>query len=139
LASIVNESTQSREDYGSYRIPISLQFVWAGILSLGMFILPESPRYLIKRHRDKDAAVSLSRLLSLPVDDPAVQEELEDIQANLRMEEEVGQNSYLDCFRMGPNKILFRTLTGIFLQAWQQLTGYVVFSARHFTPPDLLF
>jgi len=39
------------------------------------------------------------------------------------MEEELGESSYIDCFKNGPNKILFRTLTGIFLQAWQQLTG----------------
>jgi len=88
-----------------------------------MLILPESPRYLVKRHNDQAAARSLSRLLRVEPNDPDVQAELEDIKANLRLEEEVGQNSYADCFKMGPNKILFRTLTGIFLQAWQQLTG----------------
>lgn len=36
---------------------------------------------------------------------------------------EIGQASYADCFRDGGNRILLRTLTGIFLQAWQQLTG----------------
>jgi SP family sugar:H+ symporter-like MFS transporter len=123
LASIVNQATKGRDDFSSYRIPIAIQFVWAGILSLGMFILPESPRYLVKRHRDQAAAVSLHRLLSVPVEHPDVQAELEDIKANLRLEEEVGQSSYADCFKMGPNKILFRTLTGIFLQGWQQLTG----------------
>jgi MFS transporter, SP family, sugar:H+ symporter len=29
----------------------------------------------------------------------------------------------MDCFRSSDNRILFRTLTGIFIQAWQQLTG----------------
>lgn len=126
LAACVNQGTQNRNDYGSYRIPIALQFVWASILVIGMLLLPESPRYLVKRHNDTGAARSLSRLLSVPTDDPGVQAELEDIKANLRMEEEVGQTGYVDCFKMGPNKILFRTLTGIFLQAWQQLTGYVL-------------
>ena len=32
-------------------------------------------------------------------------------------------SGYLDCFRPSHNKILLRTLTGIFIQAWQQLTG----------------
>ena len=90
-----------------------------------MLILPESPRYLVKRHDDTGAARSLSRLLSVSPEDADVQAELEDIKANLRLEEEAGENSYADCFRMGPNKILLRTLTGIFIQAWQQLTGYV--------------
>lgn len=88
-----------------------------------MLFLPESPRYLIKKHRDDDAARALGRLLSVPPDHGDVQAELEDIKANLRLEEEVGENSYIDCFKMGPNKVLFRTLTGIFIQAWQQLTG----------------
>ncbi|CAG7847738.1 Probable glucose transporter rco-3 [Serendipita indica DSM 11827] len=123
LAACVNQATKDRNDFGSYRIPIAIQFVWAGVLSIGMFLLPESPRYLVKRHRFDDAARSLSRLLGVPTEHQDVQLELEDIKANLRMEEEVGQSSYLDCFKMGPNKILFRTLTGIFLQAWQQLTG----------------
>ena len=29
----------------------------------------------------------------------------------------------MDCFRSSDNRIRFRTLTGIFIQAWQQLTG----------------
>jgi len=123
LAACVNQGTQNRTDASAYRVPIAVQFVWAGILALGMLFLPESPRYLIKRGRDTDAAHSLSRLLSTPESDPEIQAELEDIKANLRMEEELGESSYVDCFKNGRNKILLRTLTGIFLQAWQQLTG----------------
>jgi len=123
LAACVNQATQTRTDASAYRIPIAIQFVWAGILAIGMLLLPESPRYLIKRGRDAEAAHSLARLLSAPETDPEIQAELEDIKANLRMEEELGESSYIDCFKNGPNKILFRTLTGIFLQAWQQLTG----------------
>jgi SP family sugar:H+ symporter-like MFS transporter len=41
----------------------------------------------------------------------------------LKHEEALGDSSYLDCFRPSDNRILFRTLTGIFIQAWQQLTG----------------
>jgi len=123
LAACVNQGTQNRTDASAYRVPIAVQFVWAGILALGMLFLPESPRYLIKRGRDTDAAHSLSRLLSTPESDPEIQAELEDIKANLRIEEELGESSYVDCFKNGRNKILLRTLTGIFLQAWQQLTG----------------
>lgn len=34
-----------------------------------------------------------------------------------------GTSTYVDCFKMGPQKNLIRTLVGIFLQAWQQLSG----------------
>jgi SP family sugar:H+ symporter-like MFS transporter len=83
----------------------------------------QSPRYLVKKDRDADAARALSRLTSLPVDHPDVLFDLEGIRLNLKNEEEVGAGSYLDCFRSSDNRILFRTLTGIFIQAWQQLTG----------------
>ena len=83
-----------------------------------MILLPASPRWLIKKGRDRDAAHALSRLVSLPPNHPEVEAELDEIQH----EKELDESSYLDCFRPA-NKILFRTLSGIVLQAWQQLTG----------------
>ena len=83
----------------------------------------QTPRWLIKKGRDADAARALSRLTSLPEDDPEVMVELEDIRAALREEQELGESSYLDCFKFTHNKIALRTLSGTFIQAWQQLTG----------------
>ncbi|KZT27740.1 MFS monosaccharide transporter [Neolentinus lepideus HHB14362 ss-1] len=123
LAAIVNNATQGRNNHSAWRIPISMQFIFASVLAVGMVFLPESPRWLIKRGRDADAAKSLSRLTALDINDPEVETELADIRANLKAEEELGEHSYLDCFRNGPNKIGFRTMTGVLLQAWQQLTG----------------
>ncbi|KAJ8495810.1 hypothetical protein ONZ45_g4611 [Pleurotus djamor] len=123
LAAVVNNATQYRDDHSSYQIPIAVQFVWAAVLAGGMVALPESPRWLIKRGRDEDAAISMSRLTSLHRDSAEVQSELDDIRANLEAERSLGESSYADCFKMGHNKIALRTLTGIFLQAWQQLTG----------------
>jgi SP family sugar:H+ symporter-like MFS transporter len=123
LAAIINNATKDRPDHSSYRIPIAVQFVWAVILSVGMTFLPESPRFLVKKGKDEQAAISLGRLLSAPSNDPEVETELADIRANLKQEEEMGNNTYLDCFKQGHNKIFFRVMTGILLQAWQQLTG----------------
>ncbi|KAI0262637.1 MFS monosaccharide transporter [Russula aff. rugulosa BPL654] len=123
LAAIFNNATKNRPNHSSYRIPVAIQFIWAAILAGGMALLPESPRWLMKNHRDVDAARSLSRLTSLPIDHPEVLSELEEIRLNLKHEEELGESSYIDCFRSTDNRIRFRTLTGIFLQAWQQLTG----------------
>lgn len=39
LANCVDYSTQNRNDTGSYRIPIAVQFLWALILGTGLFIL----------------------------------------------------------------------------------------------------
>jgi len=123
IAAVVNNATQHRDDHSSYRIPIAVQFVWAAVLAGGMSLLPESPRWLIKRGRDADAAASLSRLTGYRPTDPEVEVELDEIRANLEAELALGENSYLDCFKFTKNKIALRTLTGIFIQAWQQLTG----------------
>ncbi|KAG6900322.1 hypothetical protein C0993_012519 [Termitomyces sp. T159_Od127] len=123
VAAIVNNFTQHRDDHSSYRIPIAIQFIWAAILAGGMLFLPESPRWLVKRGRDNDAAVALSRVTGHKRTDPEVDVELEEIRANLQAELALGESSYIDCFRCTKNRIALRTLTGIFIQAWQQLTG----------------
>lgn len=130
IASVVSNGVQNIESHKSYRIAIALQFIWAFILAVGMAMLPESPRYLVRKGKDEKAAKALAKLLSTNPADRLVTEELDDIRANLTMERELEQqiggngfgSGYRACFKT-ENHILLRTLTGIFLQAWQQLTG----------------
>lgn len=120
IASIVDNATKSRNDTGSYRIPIAVQFAWAIILIVGMLILPETPRYHIKRGRNQQAAQALSRLRRLDADHPALVEELAEIQANHEYELSLGASSYIECFKGSIGK---RLATGCLLQGLQQLTG----------------
>jgi sugar porter (SP) family MFS transporter len=120
IAAIVNNATKDREDTGSYRIPIAIQFLWSIILVCGMLLLPETPRYHIKMGRKDDAAKSLSRLRRLEVDHPALVEELAEIEANHQYELSLGKATYADCFKGTLGKRLF---TGCSVQALQQLTG----------------
>ncbi|KAK6437584.1 Plasma membrane low glucose sensor [Oleoguttula sp. CCFEE 5521] len=120
LAAIVNNSTKNREDTGSYRIPIAVQFAWALILFFGMLLLPDTPRMWIKRNKPEQAAKALSTLRRLDVDHPALVEELAEITANHEYELTLGKASYLDCFKGSLGK---RLATGCGLQALQQLTG----------------
>jgi hypothetical protein len=85
-----------------------------------MLILPETPRYLIKRGRMDKAALVLGRIRRLPPDHPTVDDELREIKANHDYEMKIGKSSYVDCFRGQMRK---RQLTGMALQALQQLTG----------------
>lgn len=109
-----------RNDTGSYRIPVAVQFAWSLILFFGMLVLPETPRFLIKRHQPEKAARSLGLIRRLPADHPAVQAELAEIQASHDYEKSLGQASYLDCFRP---PLLKRQFTGMAVQALQQLSG----------------
>lgn len=120
LAACANQGSHARQDSGSYRIPIAIQFIWAIILSIGMYILPETPRYLIKQGRYDEAAKSMSRLRKLPIDHPILNEELNEIKANHEYENQVASGGYMDCIR---GSMLKRLLTGMGLQALQQLTG----------------
>lgn len=85
-----------------------------------MIILPETPRFLIKKDRHEAAAKALSRIRRLTPDHPAIQAELAEVRANHEYETSIGKSSYLDCFKP---PILKRQFTGCALQALQQLTG----------------
>jgi sugar porter (SP) family MFS transporter len=122
VAAIVNNSTKNITGAAAYRIPIATQLVWAGILLLGLIILPETPRYLIKRERHTSAAASLSRIRRLDITHPALIEELAEIEANHEYELSLGPSTYRDVF-LGSPHLGRRVLTGCGLQMLQQLSG----------------
>ncbi|KAI2607612.1 general substrate transporter [Hypoxylon fragiforme] len=143
LANCVVYSTQNRPDSGSYRIPIGVQFLWALVLGVGLFILPESPRYFVKKGRIEDAAKALAYVRGQPLESEYVKDELAEIVANNEFEMlHLPQTSYLGswsaCFKgsiMTGNSSLRRTVLGIALQAFQQLTG--INFIFYFGPPFL--
>ncbi|RKF71113.1 putative glucose transporter rco-3 [Golovinomyces cichoracearum] len=120
LAAVVDNATKDRNDSGSYRIPLGIQFVWAIILMTGIFLLPETPRYLIRVGNQKEAARALSKLRHLSVEHSSILEELEEISQIHAHETSLGKASYSDCVKGGIAK---RLLTGCLLQGLQQLTG----------------
>ena len=122
LASLVNQGTYDRDDSGSYRIPIAIQFLWSLILGIGMIFLPESPRFYISKNKDEKAKRSLKFLRKLPEDHPDLIEEYNDIRAAFEFEQSFGNSSIRRCFSR-ENQQLKRLFTGVFLQAFQQLTG----------------
>ncbi|GAA5881110.1 hypothetical protein JCM5296_000847 [Sporobolomyces johnsonii] len=122
IAAVIVNATQYRNDISCFAIPIGLQFIWAAILGGGLAFLPESPRYLIASGRDEQAQRSLARILGVEADSPQVAEEYAEIAAQIHHTRSLGGTSYIDCFR-NQNRNLLRTMTGIGLQALQQLTG----------------
>ncbi|KAF1994632.1 MFS monosaccharide transporter-like protein [Amniculicola lignicola CBS 123094] len=126
LAAVVDQSTMSRMDAGSYRIPMAIQWVWALILGVGLFLLPESPRWYIKKDKYHEAAKALSILRGQPLESPYIRDEVAELVANHKYEMELmGSSSWIDCFRGGwkPNSNLRRVVLGMALQMMQQWTG----------------
>src|SRR6187402_3393435 len=106
LANCVVYATQDRDDTGSYRIPIAVQFLWAIILGLGLFFLPESPRYFVKKGKLDEAAKALANVRGQAVDSQFIQDELAEIIANHEYElSVVPETSYIgswaNCFKGG--------------------------------------
>ncbi|KZW00719.1 sugar transporter family protein [Exidia glandulosa HHB12029] len=131
IANCVVYATQDRLDTGSYRIPIGVQFLWALILGTGLFFLPESPRFWVKKGNVEKATIALASVRSQPRDSAYVQDELAEIIANHEYEQaHVPQTSYvggwLNCFKgslFDGSSNLRRTVLGAGLQCMQQFTG----------------
>ncbi|KAK1635948.1 glucose transporter rco-3 [Colletotrichum phormii] len=121
-ASFVNILTEKLDSGAAYRIPLGLQLVWAVVLTLGLLVLPETPRFLVKKGKPEAAGLSLSRLRRLDITHPALLDELQEIVANHEYELTLGPDSYKEIFYGSPH-LGRRTLTGCCLQMLQQLTG----------------
>ncbi|KAG7110611.1 Major facilitator-type transporter ecdD like protein [Verticillium longisporum] len=123
--------SEGRDDSGAYRIPIGVQFLWAMILGVGLAVLPESPRYLIKKGRISEAKRALARVRGQPLDSECVQDEIAELVASREYELYlIPRTSYIGswllCFK-GPirngSSPIRRTILGMSIQMMQQLTG----------------
>ncbi len=121
-------ATENRKNESSYRIPIGIQFAWGVILATGLFFLPDSPRYYVKRGKLESASDSLCRLRGQPAESEYIQNELAEIIANEEYERSVIPDagfvqSWLNCFTGGlrhQKSNLRRTILGTSLQMMQQ-------------------
>lgn len=121
-ASIINIITSRINSPAAYRIPLGLQLVPALILTGGLLLLPETPRYLVKKGNKEAAGLSLSRLRRLDITHPALIDELQEIVANHQYELTLGPDTYKEIF-VGSPHLGRRTFTGCGIQMLQQLTG----------------
>ncbi|KAH9815799.1 general substrate transporter [Melampsora americana] len=123
IGALMVNATKDRQDMGAFRIPIVLQAGWATILAIGLFCLPESPKFLILKGKEEQARASLARLLSLPADSPQVSREYNEVADSLVIERTMATGTYADCFKSGKGKYRLRTLSGMAIQMLQQASG----------------
>lgn len=103
----------------SFRGPLLLQVVFALILAVGTLLLPESPRFLLAKHKEKLALKTLSDLQGKDQDHPSVTAEFDEIKTALDFEEKLGQPTWKEMFTIYRK----RSMIGIAVQALGQMSG----------------
>jgi sugar porter (SP) family MFS transporter len=99
---------------GSWRWPVALAFVPALVLLVGMYFLPETPRWLVSKDRDEEAR----RVLSRTRPEEEVERELQEIR---NAEEEEGEQAgYRELLSPWVRPML---VVGIGLAVFQQFVG----------------
>lgn len=109
----------------AYRIPFAIQWVWPIPIAIGVYFAPESPWWLVKVGRNREAKESLKRLLTenehMRDRDAMALVMVDKIKMTIREEQAVTAGvSYLDCF----SKENFRR-TRVTCMTWliQNITG----------------
>jgi sugar porter (SP) family MFS transporter len=126
LANGVTAGTQKLDNHWAYSIPFSLQWFWVIVILPGLFFIPESPWWLVRRGRLQDAESSLRRLATSATTsggEPKVNvaATLAFIVETDRLELEIEAGStYWDCFRPANRR---RTEISIGVYCTQVLSG----------------
>lgn len=106
---------------GSFRVAWGLQIIPGLLLIIGVFFIPESPRWLAKHDFWEDAEQIVANVQAKGNrEDPDVMIEISEIKEQLLIDEHLKNFTYADLFK---KKYIKRTFVGIFAQIWQQLTG----------------
>lgn len=121
LAAIVNNAEAETKGNKGWRTVVALQFAWAAIIIAGMLWLPETPRFLMLKGRHDQARKTLARVTTL--DQAGLEQEFQNLLEGLEAEAAQGKTSYKDLFVGGDERMWKRTMTGVVIQIWQQLTG----------------
>lgn len=106
----------------AWRIPLGIQCVPAVVLIIGLFWLPESPRWLIQHGKDEEARAVIEKLHSgLNVEADFCDREFRQMKQQIEYEREVSIKSWTSLFTKRSN--FRRLMLGVGLQVFLQTTG----------------
>jgi sugar porter (SP) family MFS transporter len=105
-----------------WRIPLVIPCFISMVLMCTIWLIPESPRWLVRKNRMTEARNNLAKFRGDAPDSPIVLTEIAGIELAL---EETGKTaaSIRDIFTMGPDKLFYRFSLCILLQFLQQMCG----------------
>ncbi|KAI3113451.1 hypothetical protein CBS147333_2889 [Penicillium roqueforti] len=113
----------------SWRFVLVLSLLFSSLLSLFIFALPESPRWLCKKGKWEEAREILNLLHNEDPDFEETTKQLEDIRISL---DRAGNASIFTMFKMGPQRSLHRVILAAIPQMFLQMSGINVIA--QYTP-----
>lgn len=103
-----------------WRLPLAIPMLFSLIVMGMVFLLPESPRWLVRMGRKEEATEALAAFKGLEPDHHDILAEISGIEVSL----ETGQKAKLsDLFTMGEDRLFYRFMLCIVLQFFQQMCG----------------
>jgi sugar porter (SP) family MFS transporter len=109
---------------GQWRIPLAMQLPVPIVLSVMIFFVPFSPRWLVLKDRHDEAARVVARLHGTADNAELLERELLEIRENIRLEREQGNLAWGQALAaMFSKKYARRTLTAAYIVAMGQLSG----------------
>lgn len=108
-----------------YRIPLALNFIFAGLLFLGSFLCVESPRWLLKKGRTEEGTKALCWLRQMPADHPYLAQELNGVTEQIHEEREATSAGFIGAVKalFLNSSNLFRLGLAIMIQIAGQFSG----------------
>lgn len=137
IGAAVTNATKGRLDKSSYQIPIGTLFIVPLILVVGLFFVPESPRYLLAKGREAEARKSLETLRGTSVPAEYVELEFAEMVKGVEEEKDLATTvGALNMFKGGQHHALFVTLPAANVFRHQSPTNAALF--RHHRMPNRL-
>ncbi|KAF4283216.1 hypothetical protein KXX16_007783 [Aspergillus fumigatus] len=107
----------------AWRLPIACQLIFAFVVIILVFGLPESPRYCYKEQRNDEALQILSDVNGLPKDDPKIVAEQKEILEALELETKHGGYKWRNIFKRDEVSTGHRVLLAYGMQFMNQVGG----------------
>jgi MFS family permease len=113
-----------------WRFPLAVQIVWPGILLIGSFFLPYSPRWLLAQGRDEQAWETTKKLHASKSDpeDTYAQAEFRQMREQIQFERAQNAATFWGQAKLAWSKASYRKrlYLGFLVQAGNQFTGALV-------------
>ncbi|KAH8172892.1 sugar transporter domain-containing protein [Sarocladium implicatum] len=105
----------------TFRFPVGLQILWAMLVLIGSYWLPESPRWLISKDRHDEAEKVLKKLRKSSVPTENVRKELVQMQEQISWEKQHEETSVISIWRKPSYRK--RLIIGCLTHIGQQICG----------------